>query len=255
MKRLTVAALLCLMAAVWILGAQEKTSLIFNLGLVAGRDEHMSFPPGKLDLGIELLREANYKLFYEDEVVRAGLLRSGLNVLTIETRHWFEQSGEHRFLLEIKSDRQLEQTPFSIQVDLDSEEALSGTAEGDRVIQPKEYSLSLFLDKKLLAAHAKPVTLSIPSDFDIPIMPRNYDPNDPNSHRDPLANTFSILDAVGLAYYLARQALSPDKGKTPAMSLRIQKQMTVTYVHTHLQGGERRVSALLTFKTQDEDNM
>jgi len=255
MKRLTAAALLCLLGVAWVPGAQEKTALIFNLGLVAGRDEQLSHPPSKLDLGIEMLGEANYKLFYKQEVVRAGLLRSGINILSIETRDWFERSGEHRFLLEILSGRQLEQTPFSIQVELDSDESLTGSGEGTSVIQPKAYSLSLFLDENLLASHVKPVKLNIPADFDIPIMPRNYNPNDPTSHRDPLANSFSIFDALGLAYYLARQALSKDEKKTPAMSLSIRKQLTVNYMRTRSQGGERKASAILTFKTQENENM
>ncbi len=121
------------------------------------------------------------------------------------------------------------------------------------MIQPKEYSLTLFLEEELLASRTKSTELDMSMAFNIPIMPRNYDPNDPTSHRDPLANSFSILDAVGLAYYLARQALSKDKGKNQVLSLSIQKQMTITYMRTSVRDGEREVSATLTFKTKDDE--
>ncbi len=253
MNKSVAAVLLFLIGAVWALGLQEKTSLVFNVGLVSGQGGQRPHAPNELNLGAEILKEANYKLFHKDEVIGAGLLRAGFNVIPLETRHWFERSEELSFILELKSGRQLEQIPFSIQVELDSEDSPPESETDKGVIQPKEYSLTLFLNEQQLASRTKSTELIMSMDFNIPIMPRNYDPNDPTSHRDPLANSFSILDAVGLAYYLAREALSKDEGKKPALLLSIQKQMTITYMRTSVRNGEREVSATLTFRTKDND--
>ncbi len=112
MKRSIAAGLLFLLGAVWMSGLQEKTSLVFDVGLVSGQGGQRLHAPNKLDLGAEILKEANYKLWYKDEVIKAGLLRAGFNVIPIETRHWFQRSEELSFVLELKSGRQLEQIPF-----------------------------------------------------------------------------------------------------------------------------------------------
>jgi hypothetical protein len=252
MKKSAVTLYLFLMGVVLVLGQQEKTALVFNVGLVSGQAGHRPHPPSKLLLGAELLVDVNYKLFHGDEVIRAGMLRSGFNVINIETRHWFERSSEHTFVLEVKSGEQLEQIPFLLLIELDSGGTPPAAEAGEAVVQPKEYSLALYLDEKRLATRAKAVSFQMPTDFDIPIMPRNYDPNRPDSHRDPLANTFSILDAVGLAYYLAREAFARDEDKKTSLNLRLQRQMTISYMRSAVSGGEKKVSATLTFKTVDD---
>jgi hypothetical protein len=193
MKRSSLALLCFLVVCAGTQGIQEKTSLVFNVGLVSDQAVSKSLPPIQLDLGVESLKELNYKLFFGDGVIRAGLLRAGFDVVTIETRGWFVRSGEHDFILEVRAGSQVERIPFSILVALDADEAPPVSAESDKVVQPKQYSLTLLLDEQRIASRSKAVNLVMPTDFDIPIMPRNYDPNDPTSHRDPLSNSILIF--------------------------------------------------------------
>lgn len=251
MNRTAVVFCLFLLGTVPVSPQQQKTALVFNVGLVSGQAGYRPHPPAKLLLGAELLVDVNYKLSCEDEVVRAGNLEAGFNVIDIETRHWFDRSGEYRFVFEVKSDEQLEQIPFTLLIELDSEPTPPESEISEGVVQPKEYSLTLFLDDELLATGSKPVSFQMPTDFDIPIMPRNYDPNDPNSYRDPLANSVSILDAVGLAYYLARDILKQDEAKRPSVTLKIQKQITLSYMRSLVTSGEKKVNATLTFITEE----
>jgi hypothetical protein len=253
MNKSLAALLIFLISAFGALGQQERTSLVFNVGLVSGQGGQKLHAPNKLDLGAEILKEANYKLFHNDEVIGAGLLRAGFNVIPLEARHWFERSEELSFMLELKSGSQLEQIPFTIQVELDSEDPQSDSKAQEGVLQPKEYSLELFLDEELLAARKKSTALDMSMAFDTPIMPRNYDPNDPDSHMDPLANSFSIFDVVGLAYYLAREAFFKGEGKKPVLALGIQKQMTISYKRFAAGGKEREVSATVTFTNKDDE--
>ena len=110
----------------------------------------------------------------------------------------------------------------------------------------KEYTVSLYIDEQLIAASRKQTLDRITYDFQLPPMPRNYDPFDPDAHRDPMVNSFSILSLVGLAAHMATRLLKKEEEAAPANPLRPLRQVRLTFNRRTPQGFTRPVTATVT---------
>jgi hypothetical protein len=237
-----------------LLSGQEPSGLVLDLGFLGGPLISAPTPPTSLNLGVELSRQAHFKLFRGEDVLDAGLLNPGFNVLRIDVSGFFQASSTRTLVLELKEEGRLERKHLTLLVKLDQGSETPGETQEPKppVSQlDKEYSLSLYVDQRLMAANRKKAVESIAFDLKLPPMPRNYNPFNPDAHRDPMTNTFSIFDALGMAAQMASKLLRKPKAASPANVLRPLRQIRVEFFRKTPQGLEQPVTATLTLAVGD----
>ena len=249
--------LLCVALLVLALTArtQELPALVLDLGMLGGPQITRASPPSSLDLGVELSRGAFYKLLREGETLDAGLMNPGFNVVALDVSGMFAESGTAAFILELKSGETIFRHALSLDISLDQDAGapiVEGEAESKPRFQEKEYVISLYVDQQLIAASRRQTLDRISYNLKLPPMPRNYDPFNPDAHRDPLVNSFSILSLVGLAAQMATRLLTKEEDASPISPLRPLRQVRVTFNRLTPQGMEKPVSATVTLAHNKE---
>jgi hypothetical protein len=234
---------------------QELPALVLDIGILGGPQIMRANPPPSLDLGMELSRGAFFKLLRKGETLDAGLLNPGFNVVALDVSGLFDTSGAAIFTLELKSGETIFRHELALEIAFDQE---TGTpaAEREPASKPrtleKEYTISLYVDQQLIAASRKRTLDRISYNLKLPPMPRNYDPFNPDPQSDPMANSFSILDALGLAVHMATRLLKKEEASSPVNPLRPLRQVHVTFNRRTRQGLERPVSATVTLSLGDK---
>jgi hypothetical protein len=239
---------------VGLVPGQEPSALVVDMGFLGGPLISGPTPPTSLNLGVELSRPAFFKFIQGGNVLDAGLLNPGFNVIRLDVSGFFLSAATRSFILELKEEGRLERKHLTLDIKLDQESGTLGEErepEDPKSKLEKEYSISLFVDQRLMAANRKKAVEDIAFDFKLPPMPRNYDPFDPDAHRDPMTNTFSIFDALGLAAQMAGKLLRKPKDERPASVLRPLRQIRVEFLRDTPQGLEQPVTATLTLAVDD----
>jgi len=234
---------------------QELPALVLDIGILGGPQITRPNPPASLGLGVELSRSALFKLLRGDETVDAGRMNPGFNVVTLDVSGLFEASSEASFVLELKSGETVLRQELALKIEFDQKPEIPAS-ERDSEISPrgheKEYTISLYVDQQLIAASRKQTLGRISYNLQLPPMPRNYDPFNPDPHSDPMANSFSILDALGLAVQMAARLLKKEEVSSPVNPLRPRRQIIVTFNRRTPQGLKRPVSATVTLSLGDK---
>jgi hypothetical protein len=134
---------------------------------------------------------------------------------------------------------------IELEVFVDKEEL--GKEGREEEVRNLEYQVSIYIGDRLLASSQKKHFEKIAFDIKLPPMPYNYDPNFPDKHRrDPMANSFSIFSAIGLAFQLAQslqKKLNPPK--KPAYVIQKKKAILANFKRRDSQGVEQEVQASL----------
>ncbi len=232
--------------------AQDRSDLIVDIGLLEGPRISRPSPPARLSLGVELARDAQSKFYYDGRIVDAGPMTRGFNVVPLDVTDFFQSSGSHDFVLELKDAGGVSRHELTLTVEIDAgaEEPSIDPQPPPVSYQEREYSLSMYVDERLVAVSRKKAVGKITFDAEIPRMPRNYDPFNPDAHRDPKTNTVSILDALGLAAKMAARLLKKKEDQRPANPLRPLRQVQVDFRRRTARDREETVSATVTLKIQ-----
>lgn len=238
------------------LQAQNPSILVVDIGLIGDVISRTSRPPGKLYLGVELIAQAPYKLLAADNILSAGVLQKGFNIIEFDAKHLFRQSGIHTYELSLLSGGQELKQPFSLEVEMDVEMEEESEVETQVERLDRKLVLSLYINDKLFATGSKKQVESLAMEFKLPHMPYDYDPNNPDPQSDPMMSSVSILQVVGLAYYFARQLISEEgSDQPPANPLRMKKQITKIFIRKNNLGVEKEVKAVLTLTpSKKEEN-
>jgi hypothetical protein len=250
-KKIGAAAIL-LLILLHTSAAQDEPDLIVDIGLLGGPRISRPTPPTRLNLGVELVRAAHSKLFFGNRIIDAGPMIRGFNVVPLDVTDFFQSSGTYGFVLELKDTRGVSRHELTLTVQMDEKvEKPSAEPKPPPVsYQEREYSLSMYVDQQLVAVSRKKAVGKITFDAKIPRMPRNYDPFNPDAHRDPKANTVSILDALGLAAKMAGTLFKKKEEQSPASTLRPLRQIQVDFRRRTASDREEPVSATVTLKIQ-----
>lgn len=234
---------------------QELPALVLDIGILGGPQIKRPNPPPSLDLGVELSRSALFKLLRGDETVDAGRMNPGFNVVTLDVSGLFKASSAASYTLELKSGETVLRQELALEIVFD-QETETPAAEREPASKPrtleKEYTISLYVDQQLIAASRKRTLDRISYNLQLPPMPRNYDPFNPDPQSDPMANSFSILDALGLAVQMATRLLKKEEASSPVNPLRPRRQIIVTFNRRTPRGLEKPVSATVTLSLGDK---
>jgi hypothetical protein len=248
MKKKTAAILLLLGLQIGLAG-QDYSPVVLDIAFIKSKRLEGPYPPQELAIGIELARKAYYKLWYKDNVIKAGLLNAALNIINIPADHLFKQSGIHIYRLDLKAGNREISKEIEMEVYVDQEEI--GKQRKEEEVRNLEYRVSLYIGDRLISSSQKKHYEKIAFKIKLPPMPYNYDPNFPEK-KDPLANSFSIFTAIGLAYQLARgieKKLNPPK--KPTYVVQRKKAILATFKRRDSRGVEQEVQASLKLSFRD----
>lgn len=205
-------------------------------------------PPDNLILAIQMANRAYFKLIFENETVKAGLLQKGLNTLSLESSPLIRQSGPKAFFLELKADDFIIRREISINVNLSSEILLTSAPQTDIT---RIYRVSLLLGNKLLAQSQSTFKLTPPIQFTLPPADGRFSPYGPihPSGRDPQVIGVSILSLPMVIADLIKEFKAKREEKEKTSAPEIKREITLIYLNQTQRGLEKMTAALkLEFK-------
>jgi hypothetical protein len=193
---------------------RSRYPLVSDMNLLAYGGTDRSDLPARLDVGLELLNDAFYKLSLGPYALEGGFWTKGFHILSVPVSGLIARAGTYEFVLDLKAGELLVRKSIGIVVDLQA----AGQGVRASPVLPKidnsrfrrpasqvpasaEGWLSLYVGGKLimksrkLAAQAPPFNIPLAG----PSMP-GQKPYMPPPSKDPMANSASILDAIALAY-------------------------------------------------------
>jgi len=259
---------LCLMGLNFYGHAEAEIQVVTDISLVPDRINDGLNRPTKLVLGVEMAKNAYYKLSDAEEVIKGGLFHRGLNLLTIENSQLFERSATLSYFLDLKVDELTLRKEIEIDIQMDSGEnerkikekiidfegktkdSKEGNLKEKREIP--EYKLSMFIGGKLITSSQKLPYRDFSPKVELPPSPGIFNPFGPIDKTNPAVNSVPILDAVGAVYGLIKDLISKKKEKEPPKPIQRQKQVTITFLRRTQEGKTEEVKAVIALKDTDE---
>jgi hypothetical protein len=225
--------------------AEDPTPLITDIALIKPDSYDQTFFPRKLIVGVDISANAYYKLSFKGDIIKAGLLPRGLNLIHLEASHLFQASATHTYLLGLKREDMILEKEIIIDIRLETSTILKTEAEDGN----REYKLSMFVGDKLIISKKKirhealsPKTETLPS-------PRYQEPFDSNFETGPVSNSFPILGAVAEILKLIKELKS--KREKSEKTIQKQRQITTTFRQVDSEGVLKEVKAIITLTTRD----
>lgn len=224
-----------------------KYPLITDIFLVGNKIESDSPPPSQLPIGIDITTDAFYKFSDGQNAIMGGLLRAGFNIINVESYGFFESSGSHRYLLEVKSGDIILRKEIEVKVVANSPALSLKPSQKDI---ETDYKLSMFVNGKLIVSSKKPPQKNLDLTKTIPFNAAAYNPSIYVNKDKPALNTVSILSAAALAYELLKGLKKGKALKQPEYKIQRLKFLTVTFQRKDLDGIEREIKATIELKTR-----
>lgn len=180
--------------------------LITDIHLLVPLDEAVAGPPGELEIGIEIVNEALYKLSSGGVVSDGGLWKPGFRILRVSLPKPFTAPFAVEYRLELKAGDLTVCRPIRIEANVLSRTHLETSPPPDlqtaaeKPLIPSAGELSLYVGDELILIVRKtaPRTASLKFPLPGPSMP-GQKPYLPPPKDDPMAMGVSIIDAVGAA--------------------------------------------------------
>ncbi len=211
-------------------GWKSRYPLVHDIALLHYGRAPATGLPAAVEIGLELMNDAFYRLSLGPFILDGGYWRRGFHILAIPVRDLFDRSETVEFFLDLKAGDLIVRKPIRIGIDI-ARMAIAAPAPepqpaplplpGTPTITPLEGELSLYVDGRLILRSrkiaAKPPPLSFP--LPGPSMP-GQKPYMPPPKNDPMASGVSIIDALALAYKAIKDltARKPPKPSLPAYS-------------------------------------
>jgi len=202
MRRKSILLTLMFLFCCLFLSAEDELPIVLKIDLIEDSSFSTTLPLSKLLLGIEMAKGIHFKLLFKNAVLRAGMLQPGLNIVNVPAGQLFEASGVYEYQIEFKDENRIFTKVIEIDIQLDRD---LDTMEKNINLKDVIYDLSLFVGDKLVAFNQQKHYAKFPVKIVIPDLPLDHKPYDPNWKEDPMANSFSILHAVALAYMAGKE--------------------------------------------------
>jgi hypothetical protein len=230
----------------------EKKSLIQNISFIDLKNYTGRNPPSNLVLGINVGKDVFYKLSDSHAVLKGGLLKSGFNTVSIESRDLFSGSGTYAYSLEVKAGPVIQKQYFDIEIVLDlPPQPAAPEKKPEEKSEDKIYQLSLYIGDRLIASGQK--TQKNKPDLKIELPPSHgaFQPFGPPERDDPMMHSVPIPVVLAEAYKLIKNAVKKRKAKKQASQARMVKQMTASFLRLNSAGAEIEVEAQISLKMKD----
>jgi len=225
---------------------QGRLSLVSEIFLV--NDEMYKYvPPREIILGVEMEADSFYKISAQDEVLQGGLLRKGFNNLHLSAQGFFEKSGSHRFVLDMKSDGSLEKKEITIEVSLIPVYLVQKRGEERKKY---EYSVSFFIGGRLIYLTKKIPLSDISFKLNLPPSQGVYNPFGQIDGMYKPVQSVSVLDAIAGIYSLVNTlGAGKNKGKHN-LTVQRKQQIETIFVKSNTRGDVWQWRAMIQLKTK-----
>lgn len=227
---------------------EDSSTVVIEIGLIEGKTGKTIAPPEKLVLGIDISVDAYYKFSDKENVIKGGLLRRGLNMVDVEAKGLFEESNTHVYFLDLKVGDLILKKEIEIDINLDSPGVDSGIPSQAR---DPEYELSMFVGNQLIVTGKKVPFKGASFEIEKPPLPEGYGPfyEIEKEYKNPMFNSFSIIDAAGAVYDLIKKAIGKKKSQKSERPIQKHKQLTITFLRRDAEGVSREINARIELKT------
>ena len=183
--------------------------LVYDLNLLSYARSPATGIPASVDIGLELLNDAFYRISLGPYILEGGHWPRGFHILTIPLRSLFERSDTYEFVLDLKAGDLVVRKPVRVRIEIADLVSAPGAAPKEDFFREsraplkaiEEGEILLYVDNKLVLKSRKiaprPASFSFP--LGGPSMP-GQKPYLPPPKDGPMAHGVSILDAIALAY-------------------------------------------------------
>jgi hypothetical protein len=219
---------------------KKSFPLVSDLNFLARRGSSAQGLPAGLEVGLELMCDAYYKISLGPYALEGGFWSRGFHIVTLPAAGLFERSGNYEFALDLKAGDVTVRKPIRVEVNLTPIASFKAappalppikeTARSAASASPAtnlEGELALYVDGKLIMTTRKVAVKPKPLGFTLPgPSMQGQKPYLPPPRTDPMANSVSILDAIRATYSVLKGLLSkkpappapPSYDKVAAMS-------------------------------------
>lgn len=233
-------------------GPWKKTyPLVYDVNLLSYSRTPVTGLPASVDIGLELLNEALYRISLGPYVLEGGLWPKGFHILTIPLRGLFERSDTYEFTLDLKAGDIVCRRPIRVRIDIaDLAPAPVPVRRDDALaalpsvpLRPiREGEISVYIDGKLVLKSRKIAARAAAFTFPLggPLM-QGQKPYMPPPKTDPMMSGVNILDALALAYKAIKDlvAKKPPKPSPPSY----QKVSSLAFAYARTTSADQSVSA------------
>jgi len=241
----------------YLTGWTVRYPRVLDVSFAAAPDAPSASPPRELALGVDMARDALFKLGDDRGTILGGAFHKGWNVLTFRTPP-LEEAGTTVYNLDLKAGSLTVRKTIRLDVDLMEEEPATplpsdqhaaGSAGADG-LKGRGYTLSLYLDDEIILSGTKFPTRT--ADYHInlpPLFPDGYKPwLPPDRQSSIVTNSGSILNALGAIAGLIKDLLAKKKKEPSFLKIPKTKERSFTYLRFGPDGRTREVRARLTLK-------
>lgn len=229
---------------------KRRYPLVYDLNLLSYNRLPVTGLPASVDVGLELLNDAFYRISLGPYILEGGLWQKGFHILTIPLNGLFERSDEYEFILDLKAGDLVSRKPVRVRVDIANlgsapapaprETFSSGSRAPVRAIQEGE--ISVYVDNKLILKSRK--ISPKPASFTFPLggpLMQGQKPYMPPPKDSPMAHGVSILDALALAYKAIKELVA--KKPLPPSPPSYQKVSSLSFAYSRTTAEGASVSA------------
>jgi hypothetical protein len=193
--------------------------LVTGLVFLERAGESDPSPPARLEVGLDLLNGAYYKVSVSDRVLEGGLWQQGFHILKLPFSADYDKPGSLEFDLDLKTGGMVVRKRITVEIDVRAAGPTASlppiqTAVPARLPPPRlvEGEVSLYIGEKLILKSKKLPSKTAPIKFKIP-GPSAFGtkPYLAPKKDDPMLNTVSVLDALALAYQTVKDLIKKKK--------------------------------------------
>jgi hypothetical protein len=224
--------------------------LVYDVNLLSYSRTPATGLPASVDVGLELLNEAFYRISLGPYILEGGHWPKGFHILTIPLRDLFNRSDTYDFILDLKSGDIICRKPIRVRVDI-ADLAPSQAPPPRETFSPapslpskpiQEGEISVYIDGKLVLRSRKIAARPAPFSFPLggPLM-QGQKPYMPPPKNDPMMSGVNILDALALAYKTIKDLVAKKPPKPSAPSY--QKVSVLSFAYSRTAAGGESVSA------------
>jgi hypothetical protein len=227
--------------------AQTQEKPVEEIFLIKSRQDSFPFAPAKIRIGLEAAQKSYYKLIREEDVVQAGLFLQGFNSLALPASTVLEKSGKYVYSLELKTETEIVRYEVILDVIFEREEIQK---RAPPTTETSEHTISLFIDNQWIASRKKILERELPLPEELPPLPPNYDPFNPDPMDNPFVNSVSIFQAAGLAYKIIKDLIDKKKVEERVPPIQKTNQISVDFLRKNLRGTDEIVEATVHLTTR-----
>jgi hypothetical protein len=219
--------------------------LAYDLNLLSYAKGPATGLPAAVEVGLELLNEAYYKISLGPYILEGGYWPAGFHILTIPLSNLFERSDTYDFILDLKAGDIVVRKSVRVRVDI-ADMVAAATPSPRNTLSPEsgtpartiqEGEISLYVDGKLILISrkiaAKPSSLTFP--LGGPLMP-GQKPYMPPPTTGPMVSGVSILDALALAYKAIKDLVAKKPPRPSPPSYQKVSSLSFAYSRTTAEG-------------------